>query len=383
MFDLLICISMVFREGVDEADLKKEDLKTLLNEAGVDVNRCLEFPHMSSLFQFVSERQFVRKPRRLVDMFQMGLKVFMNAAAFILIDTSFFAAELCKQGSTIKAAPEGKELFEILFKGDTYPDGKLVKGRVMRVLYRKPEKEDDLIPLQTIKRIHGSAPTAELLKITQLVWLLTRTFFDAPDSFRHPSERLTPNQCQYLRKETAPTDDPYFDEFRFKQDEDQKKKTKLPVVTKDKFAIRGVTHPSFKNCSYKEAESILSGMDQLATRHSMIWMKLLFVTLIRWLGCSQHNGSAKVLPTKCQLGGCQKVEMHLMGEKRKMPSRIPYVITASTKHPAMFVLSYIIQQKLRHEYLAVERRASGSATMCFRPRMSSSTGSRSTICIYQ
>uniref|UniRef100_A0A915EFB5 Spt6 SH2 domain-containing protein n=1 Tax=Ditylenchus dipsaci TaxID=166011 RepID=A0A915EFB5_9BILA len=46
------------------------------------------------------------------------------------------------------------------------------------------------------------------------------------------------------------------------------------------------------------------------------------------------------------------IEAHLVSEKQRTPSKIPYTLTASQKYPAKFVLSYLAQQKVRHEYLS-------------------------------
>ncbi|KAL7079838.1 hypothetical protein ACQ4LE_000385 [Meloidogyne hapla] len=78
-----------------------------VNEVGVDINRCLEFPHTAGLLQFVcglgprkalhllkilkQNDNLLESRTKLVTYCRMGPKVFMNAAGFIKIDTAKIA----------------------------------------------------------------------------------------------------------------------------------------------------------------------------------------------------------------------------------------------------------------------------------------------------
>nr|CAD2207292.1 unnamed protein product [Meloidogyne enterolobii] len=78
-----------------------------VNEVGVDINRCLEFPHTAGLLQFVcglgprkalhllkilkQNDNLLESRTKLVTFCRMGPKVFMNAAGFIKIDTAKIA----------------------------------------------------------------------------------------------------------------------------------------------------------------------------------------------------------------------------------------------------------------------------------------------------
>ncbi|KAL3102217.1 hypothetical protein niasHS_003626 [Heterodera schachtii] len=75
-----------------------------VNEVGVDINRCLEFPYTAGLLQFVcglgprkashllkilkQNENLLESRTKLVTYCRMGPKVFMNAAGFIKIDTT-------------------------------------------------------------------------------------------------------------------------------------------------------------------------------------------------------------------------------------------------------------------------------------------------------
>jgi transcription elongation factor SPT6 len=94
-----------------QEEVAKQDLLTAIhrelinrvNEVGVDINRCLEFPHTAGMLQFVcglgprkaaqllkvlkQNDNLLESRTKLVTFCRMGPKVFMNAAGFIKIDT--------------------------------------------------------------------------------------------------------------------------------------------------------------------------------------------------------------------------------------------------------------------------------------------------------
>ncbi|KAI1712859.1 SH2 domain-containing protein [Ditylenchus destructor] len=95
-----------------QSEIPKDDLFIALlhecinrvNEVGVDINRCLEFPHVANLLQFVcglgprkasyllnlisrEGNSFLESRTKLVSSFNMTKTIFMNAAGFIKLDT--------------------------------------------------------------------------------------------------------------------------------------------------------------------------------------------------------------------------------------------------------------------------------------------------------
>lgn len=97
-----------------------------VNEVGVDINRCLEFPHTANTLQFVSglgprkafhllrilkqNDNFLGSRTKLVTTAcRMGPKVFMNAAGFIKIDTD-------------KAAEHTEDYVEVLDGSRVHPE---------------------------------------------------------------------------------------------------------------------------------------------------------------------------------------------------------------------------------------------------------------------
>ncbi len=80
-----------------------------VNELGVDINKCLEHSHVTSMLQFVcglgprkaaqlvkilkQHDNYLENRTKLVTLCRMGPKVFMNCAGFIKIDTVKLAAE--------------------------------------------------------------------------------------------------------------------------------------------------------------------------------------------------------------------------------------------------------------------------------------------------
>ncbi|KAI1722453.1 SH2 domain-containing protein [Ditylenchus destructor] len=96
-----------------QSEVPKDDLLISLlhecinrvNEVGVDINRCLEFPHVANLLQFVcglgprkasyllnlisrEGNSFLESRTKLVSSFKMTKTIFMNAAGFIKLDTA-------------------------------------------------------------------------------------------------------------------------------------------------------------------------------------------------------------------------------------------------------------------------------------------------------
>ena len=52
-------------------------------------------------------------------------------------------------------------------------------------------------------------------------------------------------------------------------------------------------------------------------------------------------------------GARDKIDEALKNAKREQPTRIPYFITASTKLPGKFLLSYLPRMRPKHEYVTV------------------------------
>ena len=106
--DLLFALQLECINRVNEArkHLKFYFLRFLI-QVGVDINRCLEFPHTTGLLQFVcglgprkalhllkilkQNDNLLESRTKLVTFCRMGPKVFMNVAGFIKIDTAKIA----------------------------------------------------------------------------------------------------------------------------------------------------------------------------------------------------------------------------------------------------------------------------------------------------
>jgi len=68
--------------------------------------------------------------------------------------------------------------------------------------------------------------------------------------------------------------------------------------------------------------------------------------------------SREVLTYKYYLEGVNaedrdRVELHLMEEKKRAIQRIPYCVTASVDLPGKFLLSYLPRVKVKHEFFTV------------------------------
>uniref|UniRef100_A0A915EEF5 S1 motif domain-containing protein n=1 Tax=Ditylenchus dipsaci TaxID=166011 RepID=A0A915EEF5_9BILA len=532
-----------------QSELPKRDLLFALqlecinrvNEVGVDINRCLEFPHTAGLLQFVcglgprkashllkilkQNDNLLESRTKLVTFCRMGPKVFMNASGFIKIDTArvsertdayvevldgsrvhpetyewarkmavdaleiddpadptgaleeicrlkdldldAFAEELARQGFGNKSitlydiraelnyrykdlraphkTPQGKDLYEILVKdGDVCAEGKLVNGRILFVVHRKPGekdtasrqpkhnnqrntwecdfcKRDDFTDISQVwshtdnKECQG-IPVGVKVRLDNgiLGFVGLKNISDTPDSFRNPAQRLVPGrdqvfrvmsfntekmQCELscrtsdLQRSNVSEKDNHFDEQRCKKDKEQKQKERSAQTAKNQFVKRVISHPSFHNVTFKDAERMLRGMDpgdaivrpsgssakQEENKERVFDIgKILFINnepyedldeiIARYI--QPMAGFARDIMTyKYYMDGVYSedtptIEAHLVSEKQRTPSKIPYTLTASQKYPAKFVLSYLAQQKVRHEYLSATPEGIKFATKC-------------------
>lgn len=197
--------------------------------------------------------------------------------------------------------------------------------------------------------------------------------------------------------EWRPAKDLYYDfeseEKDKKVDDDSKKKQNRQTYVK-----RVIVHPSFHNISYKEAEKLLSTMDQgdVIIRPSSKGVDHLTVTWKVYEGILQHIdvkeqgkenafslGSSLVINTeefedldeiiarhvqpmasyardltsfryfRDADGKREAIEKLLAEERKRNPSKIHYFISASKEFPGKFLLSYLPRVKARHEYITV------------------------------
>ncbi|MFH4974474.1 hypothetical protein AB6A40_001183 [Gnathostoma spinigerum] len=549
----ILCLSYHPLQG----EIAKEDLLFALslefinrvNEVGVDVNRCLEFPYTSGLLQFVcglgprkaaqlikilkQNDNLLESRTKLVTLCRMGPKVFMNSAGFIKIDTNkvsertdsyvevldgsrvhpetyewarkmavdaleiddaadptsaleeilqnpdklkdldldAFAEELARQGFGNKSItlydiraelnhrykdlrvpyepPSNERIFTMLTKETPDSIGKLVLGRVIRIVYRKPrggdsEKRPPMRDEKTgqwkcqycykpdfnninevwqhIDSCPGQPVGVKVIFDSGITGFIPNKYLsDRPDSFIDPGERVHKNQPIYCRildfdpdkfsancscrssdlkgiRPQSSEADPYFDNERAELDEknDRRIKEQRKVVTS--FVKRVISHPSFHNVTFTDAERMLQNFEQgeAIIRPSSKSASHLTVTWKVAEGIYQHidvkeegkqhlfslgkslliSGdefedldeilarhiqpmaalAREVLGHKYFLEGLKAedrkdIELHLSDEKKRNPSRIPYSLTPSLDYPGKFVISYLPRIKVRHEYM--------------------------------
>lgn len=64
-----------------------------------------------------------------------------------------------------------------------------------------------------------------------------------------------------LQKAQQKENDLYFDAFRAREDKEQQEKTKNAQVVRNNFVKRVISHPSFHNVTFKDAERMLRNME--------------------------------------------------------------------------------------------------------------------------
>ncbi|XP_052133580.1 transcription elongation factor SPT6 [Frankliniella occidentalis] len=197
--------------------------------------------------------------------------------------------------------------------------------------------------------------------------------------------------------EWRPNRDPYYDTERESKDkkveEDAKKMKQQHAYIK-----RVIVHPSFHNISFKEAEKLMASLDQgeCIVRPSSKGADHLTVTWkvadniyqhidVReegkensfslgqslWIGKDEFEDLDEIIARHVNpmashardlisfkyyretMGGKKdKAEEILKDERRRNPSKIHYIISASQSLPGKFMLSYILN-RCRHEYVTV------------------------------
>uniref|UniRef100_A0A4D5R9G5 Transcription elongation factor SPT6 n=1 Tax=Scolopendra viridis TaxID=118503 RepID=A0A4D5R9G5_SCOVI len=198
--------------------------------------------------------------------------------------------------------------------------------------------------------------------------------------------------------EWRPPKDAYYDEESEEKDrkaeEDHKKRQARQTYVK-----RVIVHPSFHNIDFRETEKLMNTMDQgeVIVRPSSKGTDHLTVTWkvtdgicqhidIReegkentfslgqslWIGGEEFEDLDEIIARHIQPmaafardlinfkyfrdtdGGKKEMsEKYLMEEKKKCPSKIPYMLSASRDYPGKFLLSYLPRTKCRHEYITI------------------------------
>ncbi|KAI1729035.1 SH2 domain-containing protein [Ditylenchus destructor] len=202
-----------------------------------------------------------------------------------------------------------------------------------------------------------------------------------------------------LQGSTGHNRDRYFDEERYRKDKDEKVKAKTSQIVQTNFVKRVITHPSFHNVDFKQAELMLKDMDpgdaivrpsaKSMDQLTVTWKvtddiyqhinireekkakvfdigKVLYINdeafedldeiIARHIqpmaGFARDIMSYKYYMENVNSEDSETIEKHLHDEKQRYSSKIPYTLTPSTKYAGKFVLSYLAQKKVRHEYLS-------------------------------
>lgn len=195
-----------------------------------------------------------------------------------------------------------------------------------------------------------------------------------------------------------PQRDLYFD-FDAEKSDLTKEEDRRKVQARQTYIKRVIVHPSFHNISFKECEKLMAGMDQgeVIIRPSSKGADHLTVTWktaeevlqhidVReegkenafslgrslWIGSEEFEDLDEIIARHIQpmaafardiihfkyyKDGCDGkkdvIDKGLIEEKKKAPSRIPYLLTVSYQFPGKFMLSYLPRNKPRHEYVTV------------------------------
>jgi transcription elongation factor SPT6 len=198
--------------------------------------------------------------------------------------------------------------------------------------------------------------------------------------------------------EWRPPRDPYYDQEQ--EDKDTRTETELKKnKQRQTYIKRVIVHPAFHNISYVEAEKCMANMDQgevivrpssKGADHLTITWKVgdniyqhidvreegkanafsLGKTL--WIGGEEFEDLDEIIARhvtpmaahardllyfkyyrETNGGHKDKAEEVVKEEKKKNPSKIHYIVSASKSCPGKFLLSYLPRNKCRHEFISV------------------------------
>uniref|UniRef100_A0A914CC01 Suppressor of Ty 6 homolog n=1 Tax=Acrobeloides nanus TaxID=290746 RepID=A0A914CC01_9BILA len=205
-----------------------------------------------------------------------------------------------------------------------------------------------------------------------------------------------------LRNPSIVWKDSYYDDEQEMSDRAETERAKNAQNITTRFVKRVISHPSFHNVTCKDAERMLNNMElgEAIIRPSSLGVDFLTVTwkvaediyqhiVVREKGKKHYFNIGKVLyigeesfedldeilarhiqpmaalarevlSYKYYLDGVraeerEKIETQLQTEKKRNPSRIPYIITTSFKYGGKFVISYMPNSrgKIIHEYFTL------------------------------
>ncbi|KAJ1520204.1 hypothetical protein ONE63_004415 [Megalurothrips usitatus] len=379
------------------------------NEVGVDINVAVQTGQTANLVQFIcglgprkgtalvkllkQTNQRLENRTQLVTSCHMGPKVFINCAGFIRIDTNSL-------GDSTEA------YVEVLDGSRVHPEA-YEWARKMAVDALEYDDED-ANPAGALEEILDSPERLKDLDLDAFAEELERqgfgnksiTLYDIRNELNHRfSVECTSKSSDLMdsNHEWRPSKDPYYDtdaENKDKKTEEDAKKAKQQHA----YIKRVIVHPSFHNISFKEAEKLMAGLDQgeCIVRPSSKGADHLTVTWkvadniyqhidVReegkensfslgqslWIGSDEFEDLDEIIARHVNpmaahardlisfkyyrdtMGGKKdKAEEILKDEKRRNPTKIHYVMSASQSLPGKFMLSYIVN-RCRHEYVTV------------------------------
>nr|KAG5690166.1 hypothetical protein BaRGS_013623 [Batillaria attramentaria] len=194
-----------------------------------------------------------------------------------------------------------------------------------------------------------------------------------------------------------PQKDLYYD-FDVEKAETEKEAEKLKQQARQTYIKRVIAHPNFKNIGYKECEKVMANMDQgdviirpssKGSDHLTVTWKVCDGVLqhidVReegkenafslgkslWINEEEFEDLDEIIARHIQPmaatvrdlmghryyreveGKRELLDKMLTEEKKKTPSKIPYVFSSCRQYPGKFLLSYMPRNKTRHEYLSI------------------------------
>ncbi|XP_065055473.1 transcription elongation factor SPT6-like isoform X3 [Rhopilema esculentum] len=200
-------------------------------------------------------------------------------------------------------------------------------------------------------------------------------------------------------KKFSPPKDLYYDHDAADKDKKVEEDAKKALMKRTAYIKRVISHPAFKNFTFRDAEKFLEdleqgecvfrpsskGSDHLTVTwkvHTAIYQhvdireegkeNVFSLGKSLWIENEEYEDLDEIIaryiqPMSSQAreiinhryyreteGGVkQKLEEILVTEKRKNPSRIPYFFSASQTYPGKFMLGYMPRNKPRVEYVTV------------------------------
>uniref|UniRef100_A0A2C9JN03 Transcription elongation factor spt6 n=1 Tax=Biomphalaria glabrata TaxID=6526 RepID=A0A2C9JN03_BIOGL len=334
-----------------------------VNEVGVDINQVLNFPYTAPLLQFVcglgprKSSQIIKMLKQnnsrlenrtqLVSICDMGPKVFINCAGFIMIDTNQLGDTSDVYVDVLDGSRVHPEAYEWARKmavdaleyDDTAEDAN--PASALEEILESPERLKDLDLDAFAEELERQGYGDKHITLYDIRAELNQRYKDLRTPYRSPSLE---ERFNMLTKETPET---------------------FYVGKKICDYVQGSDHLT---ATWKLCDGILQhidireeGKENAFSLGKSLWINgeefedldEIVARYIQPIAANVRDIMAFRYYREAEGGKREILDKILTEEKKKAAFKIPYLLSASKQYPGKFLLSYMPRNVARHEYVSV------------------------------